>query len=143
MKEKRPKYSVFDKNDLDQLKDVVFRAQPIRYTVGDKGIILGILGNNVRTVVYSGVGHTSIPGATTQLYRQALAAMEFISNAIGDELEYVFVSSNEKMKKWALDPKKGAELFNWDKITYDRTCLHAYKIIKPLPTRPDVGHCVI
>lgn len=143
MKEKGPNYSFFDENDFRRLEDIAFRAGPIEYGVGDKGLILTILGNNARTTVYSGVGYKSIPGATTQLYRQALAAMEIIASAIEEEIDYYFISSNEKMKKWALDPEKGKDLFKWDDITYDINCLHAHKIIKPLPTSPDVGHGVV
>lgn len=143
MKEKGPKYSIFDENDFRKLEDIVFRARPIHYEEGDKGLLLTILGNSAITSVHSRDGYESIPGATTQLYRQALAAMEIIASAIGEEIEYCFVSSNEKMKEWAIDPEKGEGLFKWDRIGYDKNSLYAYKRIKPLPASSDMLHCVI
>lgn len=143
MKETGSKYSFFDENDTNRLKDIAFRAGPIEYGIGDKGLILTILGNNAITTIYTRDGYKHIPGATTQIHKQVLAAMEIVASATGEEIEYAFVTSNERLKKWALDPEKGAGLFNWDEIEYEGDELIAYKTIEPLPTGSDMGHGVV
>ena len=47
-------------------------------------------------------------------------------------LEYYFLTTDPKMKAWALDPVKGYGIFNWDEIETDKNFLRAKKVIFPI-----------
>ena len=74
-----------------------------------------------------------IPGATTELYRQAFKAIKQAATILGEPIEHTISTKNPKMKAWAKHPEKGMAIFQWrpEDISEENGRLTAKKIIYP------------
>ena len=53
---------------------------------------------------------------TTLLYKAAKKTIQGWAEKVESTVTYQFTTQNENLKKWALDPEKGAKVFSWDSV---------------------------
>lgn len=81
-------------------------------------------------------GKPRVSGATTQVYTEARDLIQATANELGRPIRYVFSTVFiDSIRLWAIDPERGAGVFNWDKVDpndFSRGIFTAVKTFYPV-----------
>lgn len=87
------------------------------FIVGNKRVAVHLIGDIAGAWVQSDQNLTKCPGDTTDSFRKVSAFLAEQACILGHDLTFQFVTIQHILRKWALDPTKGASIFQWQVIS--------------------------